>query len=115
MWPALWPALWASQSEEATSQDRTSAGRGGTSGAHQPAAPPRTLPAFPLARLARPKARKGQRPRTRWVDPSGVFYERDSKSAAVEKYDARGHHLGEFDPVTGRQLKPRNPKCQAIP
>jgi hypothetical protein len=49
------------------------------------------------------------------VDPSGGFYEWDSKSAAVEKYDARGHHLGEFDPVTGRQLKPRNPKYQAVP
>jgi hypothetical protein len=44
-----------------------------------------------------------------------VFYEWDSKTGAVEKYDARGHHLGEFDHVTGRQLKPPNPEYQAEP
>lgn len=71
--------------------------------------------AFLGAQLARPKARKGHRARTRWVEPGGVFYEWDSMHAAVEKYDARGHHLGEFDPVTGRQLKLRNPAYRAVP
>ncbi|MEO0927914.1 MAG: colicin E3/pyocin S6 family cytotoxin [Cyanobacteria bacterium J06643_13] len=32
-------------------------------------------------------------------------YEWDSYHGRVEKYDRRGNHLGEFDPITGEETK----------
>jgi hypothetical protein len=33
----------------------------------------------------------------------------DSRHGRLEKYNARGRHLGEFDPDTGVQAKPADP------
>jgi len=41
--------------------------------------------------------------RKRWKDSEGNIYEWDSQHGAVEKYNSRGVHLGEFDPNTGAQ------------
>jgi hypothetical protein len=35
------------------------------------------------------------------------IYEWDSRHGLVEKYDKRGNHLGEFNPVTGEKINPR--------
>jgi hypothetical protein len=47
--------------------------------------------------------------RRRWKDLEGNVYEWDSMHGKVEKYDRRGRHLGEFDPVSGEQTKPADP------
>ncbi|WP_055136736.1 colicin E3/pyocin S6 family cytotoxin [Pseudomonas corrugata] len=71
---------------------------------------PDFLPAFPDARWAPPKTRmKGGGLRPRWKDPDRAIYEWDFQHGAVEKYNKRGKHLGEFDYVTGLQTKPANP------
>ncbi|QQZ44221.1 S-type pyocin domain-containing protein [Pseudomonas sp. SK3(2021)] len=68
---------------------------------------PKSFPAFPGLKLARPKTRKkGGGLRDRWKDKDGTLYEWDSQHGALEKYNKRGKHLGEFDPITGRQTKP---------
>ncbi|MGD9617570.1 MAG: colicin E3/pyocin S6 family cytotoxin [Alphaproteobacteria bacterium] len=64
---------------------------------------PEALPGFPHARRTDPK---GQR--RRWIDESGRIFEWDYQHGTVELYDRRGRHIGEFDPVTGRRLKPRD-------
>jgi hypothetical protein len=76
---------------------------------YQPA--PRELPAYPDARGARPKTpvQGGGGLRRRWVDSQGNIYEWDSQHGAVERYNPRGRHLGEFDPDTGAQTKPADP------
>jgi filamentous hemagglutinin len=33
----------------------------------------------------------------------------------VEAYDARGRHIGEFDPINGRQLKEADPSRRVEP
>ena len=38
--------------------------------------------------------------------PKGIIFEWDSQHGAVEMYDKRGRHLGEYDPTTGEQTKP---------
>jgi len=76
---------------------------------------PRSLPAFPTARRARPKTPFGGGLRARWVDGNGNIYEWDSQHGKVEKYDRRGRHLGEFDPVTGQQTKPADPTRRVQP
>lgn len=43
--------------------------------------------------------------RKRWKDKKGNIYEWDSQHGTVEKYNKRGKHQGEFDPVTGDQTK----------
>jgi RHS repeat-associated protein len=70
--------------------------------------PPKTLAGFPGTRPVRPKtAVQGGGPlRRRWVDEAGGIYEWDSRHGAVERYDKRGKHLGEFDAETGEQTKP---------
>ena len=80
--------------------------RVGTPGQHQPA--PKQLPAFPNAQRVPPKTsvQGGGGMRKRWKDPDGNIYEWDSQHGAVEKYNSRGVHLGEFDPNTGAQTKP---------
>jgi hypothetical protein len=67
--------------------------------------PPDILPAFPDAKRVRPKTPlKGRGYRKRWKDTEFI-YEWDSFHGRVEKYDARGKHLGEFDPQTGEKKK----------
>uniref|UniRef100_UPI00035E90DD colicin E3/pyocin S6 family cytotoxin n=1 Tax=Pseudomonas psychrophila TaxID=122355 RepID=UPI00035E90DD len=66
------------------------------------------LIAFPDAIRGRSKTslQGGGGLRPRWNDPSGDFYEWDRQHGALEKYNKRGKHLGEFDPNTGEQTKP---------
>jgi Cytotoxic len=74
--------------------------------------PPEFLKAFPLAKPAKPKTRlaPGLR-RTRWKEEkSGMIYEWDSRHGRVEKYNWLGKHQGEFNPETGQQTKPANPR-----
>ncbi|MDB4971537.1 MAG: ceaC [Myxococcales bacterium] len=87
-------------------KDEAPKSRLGAPGQHQPA--PKTLPAFPKAERASPKTsvQGGGGMRKRWKDGEGNIYEWDSQHAAVEKYNSRGVHLGEFDPNTGAQTKP---------
>ena len=84
---------------------------------HERRPPPATLPGFPKAEKAKAKTRigSGSSLRKRWKDPDGVFYEWDSRHGTVEKYDSRGNHLGEFDPYTGKRLKPPDPTRRVEP
>ncbi|UZE23901.1 S-type pyocin domain-containing protein [Pseudomonas sp. B21-056] len=77
-------------------------------GDHQYHDAPELLPAFPDAISVKSKSsvQGGGKRRARWMDKKGRIYEWDSKSAAVEKYDKLGNHLGEFDHITGKQTKP---------
>lgn len=78
--------------------------------------PPKELPGFPLARRAVPKTpRSGGGLRMRWKDRHGTIYEWDYQHGAVELYDSQGHHLGEFDPQTGRQTGPAKPNRKVEP
>ncbi|MEH6353109.1 S-type pyocin domain-containing protein [Pseudomonas sp. 3JA] len=71
---------------------------------------PDSLPAFPSAKWAPPKTRmKGGGLRPRWKDNDKIIYEWDLQHGAVEKYNKRGKHLGEFDHITGAQTKPADP------
>lgn len=63
--------------------------------------PPRRLGAFPNARRVKPIDG-----RYRWRDDTYI-YEWDRQHGRVEKYTKRGHHIGEFDAVTGKQTGPR--------
>jgi len=69
---------------------------------------PSTLEAFPDLQRATPKTsvQGGGGKRKRWKDKKGKIYEWDSQHGTVEVYNKRGKHLGEFDPKTGKQLKP---------
>jgi len=53
--------------------------------------------------------------RKRWKDSKGNIYEWDSQHGAVEKYNKRGKHLGEFDPNTGQQTKPADKSRKVEP
>jgi len=65
---------------------------------------PRRLRAFPNAERVKPKSA-----RHRWSEEeTGYIYEWDYQHGRVERYDRRGHHLGEFDPDTGTMTKPAN-------
>lgn len=46
--------------------------------------------------------------RKRWKTRDGSILEWDSQHGAVEMYNKRGKHLGEFDPETGQQTKDAN-------
>jgi len=78
---------------------------------------PKDLPGFPGTRRVTPKTsvQGGGGLRKRWVDDSGGIYEWDSQHGAVERYDKRGKHLGEFDAKTGKQTKPADPKRRVKP
>ncbi|WP_219268955.1 colicin E3/pyocin S6 family cytotoxin [Pseudomonas sp. Xaverov 259] len=77
---------------------------------------PKLLAAFPNARWARSKTpMKGGGKRPRWKDPDGTIYEWDSLHGAAEKYTKHGAHLGEFDPITGKQRKPAEPSRRVEP
>ncbi|MDA0712908.1 MAG: colicin E3/pyocin S6 family cytotoxin, partial [bacterium] len=43
------------------------------------------------------------------------IFEWDYQHGTVEKYNKRGVHLGEFDPLSGEQLKPANQKRRIEP
>jgi hypothetical protein len=80
-------------------------------GDHKYYGPPDLLPTFPDAISVRPKSsvQGGGKKRARWIDRKGRIFEWDSQHGAVEKYDAQGKHLGEFNPETGEQTKPAKP------
>lgn len=69
---------------------------------------PKGLTAFPDATRATRKTpvKGGGGLRKRWKTPNGKIFEWDSQHGAVEMYDKRGRHLGEYDPTTGEQTKP---------
>jgi hypothetical protein len=74
--------------------------------------PPEFPPAFPGLQRVRGKTRVrgGGKLRRRWIDESGNIYEWDSQHGRLEKYNARGKHLGEFDPESGVLTKPADPR-----
>jgi len=77
---------------------------------------PDSLPAFPAAKRVRPKTpvQGGGGLRKRWRDTNAI-YEWDSRHGTVERYNLRGRHTGEFDPITGQQLGPAQPHRQIDP
>ena len=79
--------------------------------------PPKTLAGIPEAQVAKYKTpvQGGGGLRKRWKDPAGNIYEWDSRHGAVEKYDKRGRHQGEYDPATGKQVKPADPTRRIDP
>ncbi|WP_083853525.1 colicin E3/pyocin S6 family cytotoxin [Synechococcus sp. PCC 6312] len=74
----------------------------------EPILPPKNLPAFPDTQRVKPKTsvQGGGHLRKRWKDDKGNIYEWDYQHGTVEKYDKKGKHQGEFDPITGEQTKP---------
>lgn len=76
-------------------------------GDHKYQPSPRFLAAFPEAVRAPSKSgvTGGGHLRPRWKDPHGYIYEWDFERGKVEKYNKRGKHLGEFDPITGERTK----------
>lgn len=52
------------------------------------------------------KAMRGAGIRDRWEGKKETIPEWDSQHGAVEKYNKRGLHLGEYDFTTGAQTKP---------
>jgi RHS repeat-associated protein len=79
--------------------------------------PPRDLSGIPGAKWARPKTpvQGGGGLRRRWKDEEGNIYEWDYQEGHVEKYNPRGKHQGAFDPNTGEQKKPADPKREVEP
>ena len=53
--------------------------------------------------------------RKRWRDDDGKIYEWDYQHGTVEVYDSWGRHVGEYDPVTGRQIKGANQNYRVEP
>lgn len=78
---------------------------------------PDLLPAFPDARWAKSKTpvQGGGGLRPRWKSKDGTIYEWDFQHGAIEKYNKRGKHLGEFDHETGTQNKPADPTRKVEP
>jgi len=83
--------------------------------AHEPVMAPRSLPGFPNARRVKPKTVFAGGLRPRWLDANGDILEWDTRHGRTERYNARGVHLGEFDPTTGEQLSPPNPTRKVEP
>jgi hypothetical protein len=80
--------------------------------------PPKDLPGFPNARRVRPKtaiSKDATQRRPRWKMPDGRILEWDSRHGALEVYNSRGHHLGEFNPETGRIRKDKDPTRRIDP
>jgi len=73
--------------------------------------PPKYLKAFSEAKLVKSKTSisNGSGKRKRW-EYSKYIYEWDYQHGTVEKYSKNGRHLGEYDPSTGEQIKPADPK-----
>jgi hypothetical protein len=84
-------------------------------GDHEYYPPPEVLPAYPDAKIAGRKTPVlgGGGLRKRWKTAKGLILEWDSMHGAIEMYDARGKHIGEFDPNTGEQTtKSKNKKSK---
>jgi len=81
-------------------------------GDHEYHPAPDVLPAFPDARIVGRKTsvQGGGAKRKRWKTAKGLILEWDSMHGTVEKYDARGKHLGEFDPNTGEPTSTKKNK-----
>ena len=86
-------------------------------GDHKYQPSPRFLTAFPEAVRAPSKSgvKGGGHLRPRWKDPHGYIYEWDFERGKVEKYNKRGKHLGEFDPITGERTKDAEDKRRIDP
>lgn len=69
--------------------------------------PKGAIPAFPDLVRGRSKTpvQGGGGLRPRWHDRKGNIYEWDRQHGALEKYNPRGNHLGEFNHITGEQTK----------
>ncbi|MEV4696120.1 colicin E3/pyocin S6 family cytotoxin [Pseudomonas brassicacearum] len=69
--------------------------------------PKGVIPAFPDLVRGRSKTpvQGGGGLRPRWHDRKGNIYEWDRQHSALEKYNPRGNHLGEFNHITGEQTK----------
>jgi hypothetical protein len=76
---------------------------------------PRNLPGFPRARRVRPKTAFAGGLRPRWRDANTDMLEWDARHGRIERYNARGIHLGEFDPETAEQLSPPDPTLRVEP
>lgn len=78
---------------------------------------PDSLPAFPDAKWAKSKTsvQGGGGLRPHWKSRDGTIYEWDFQHGAVEKYNKRGKHLGEFDHKTGTQNKAADPTRKVEP
>ena len=78
---------------------------------------PDSLLAFPDAKWAKSKTsvQGGGGLRPRWKSRDGTIYEWDFQHGAVEKYNNRGKHLGEFDHKTGTQNKAADPTRKVEP
>lgn len=50
--------------------------------------------------------------RRRWKDKDGNIYTWDSKTGALEKFNKRGKHLGEYDPKTGQRTPGKKGKAK---
>jgi hypothetical protein len=68
------------------------------------------LPGFPGAVRVRSKTSFAGGLRRRWKEPDGTIYEWDYQHGNVEVYDARGHHRGEFNPMTGSRIGRPDPR-----
>ena len=81
-----------------------------TGGKYTPA--PKQIDVIEGLKLSKPKTPVvgGGGLRKRWKDADKNIYEWDSQHGALEKYNSRGEHLGEFDAKTGAQTKPANKK-----
>lgn len=67
---------------------------------------PRLLEGFPDAKRIKPKTVFAGGLRPRWRDANGDILEWDARHGRVERYNAQGRHLGEFDPDDGKRLSP---------
>ena len=77
---------------------------------------PNALSGFPDAKIAPAKTFKsGGMKRKRWKVSDGRILEWDYQHGAVEMYDKRGNHLGEFNANTGEQTKPAKPTRKVEP
>ncbi len=81
-------------------------------GDHEYHPPPDFLPAYPDAKVVGRKTavQGGGAKRKRWKTAKGLILEWDSMHGAIEKYDARGNHIGEFDPNTGEPTSTKKNK-----
>jgi hypothetical protein len=79
--------------------------------------PPKALIAFSDAVIVKSKTliQGSNQKLRRWQTPDHKFYEWDYQHGTVEKYDKSGRHLGEFDPVTGKQTKKADPNRRIEP
>ena len=76
---------------------------------------PRAFPHLKRVKEKTPISGGGGKKRRRWKDQDGNIYEWDSLHGRVEKYNARGKHLGEYDPDTGDLTKPADPTMRIEP